>query len=198
MSTWGMTITKPEGHFEMPARWWLSPSGLEVDGPLATDVSVQLKCGECEEGMNPASIRAKETRGRRATVWGCRVWKRPANLRKPTGELRQWWEGDCRGEPASFLYSTFPPSCISSCGSGNNSPPDKQRASCSRLQLSGMTRGQTKVELLFQPQQLGDGEGRPLPPNGALPAQKAKKAQEGSVYNKCHTNLPIGIVSSGG
>lgn len=131
MSTWGMTITKPEGHFEMPAQWWLSPSGLEVDGPFASAVSVQLKCGECEEGMNPVSIRAEETRGRES-AWQSgesKVLKRPGNLRNPTGELRQRWEGDCRGEPASFLHSTFTLSCVSSCGSGNNSSQDKQRAS---------------------------------------------------------------------
>lgn len=65
-----------------------------------------------------------------------------------------------------------------------------------------MMKVRTKVDLLLQPQQLGDGESRPLPPNGAHTtadtAKIKKKAEEGSVYNKCHTNLPIPIVSSGG
>lgn len=57
MSTEGTTIRKPSGQFEMPARWWLSPPWVEVDGPFAIDVSVQLKWGKCEEGTRwPLSV----------------------------------------------------------------------------------------------------------------------------------------------
>lgn len=62
MSTEGRTIREPSGQFEMPARWWLSPPWVEVDGPFATDVSVQPKWGKCEEGICWPLLASEEKR----------------------------------------------------------------------------------------------------------------------------------------